>query len=132
MAEEERRQKEYRRAEDRDLLDEIKEELHDARILLKKQLQTDFFRVVGGFLLMCALFWPDLVENLIIFKYVAGFLIGVGVITHITRRILFPYINLTEYAKTSLQNPIAAAIVFFGVCVIIAVTITASAGFFSR
>lgn len=40
-------------------------------------------------------------------------------ISHIIRRVLFPNIDLKEFARVALDNPIAASIVFLGICIIL-------------
>jgi len=40
-------------------------------------------------------------------------------ISHIVRRILFPSIDLKEFAREALNHPLASAIVFLGVCIIL-------------
>ncbi len=40
-------------------------------------------------------------------------------ISHIVRRILFPSIDLKEFAKSAIFNPIGAALVFLGVCIVL-------------
>ncbi len=113
-------------------VEHIVEDVKAARQKLKKQITADVLRVLSGVVLMCLLFLPDLIENLMIVKYVTGFLIAVAVMTHLTRRILFPYIDLKQYAVKALDNPISSAIIFFGICIIIAVTIDTAGNFFSR
>lgn len=102
-------------------------------------LRRDIVRYGTGLLLMCFLFLPfssnvdwltELKSNLHIAAYMTGFGVTVSLITHITRRILFPYINLSQYAKKALEEPTSAGMVFMGICIIIAFTIVASAGFF--
>lgn len=47
----------------------------------------------------------------------------VAAISHVTRRILFPGIDLKVFAKESMGHPIASALVFLSVCVVISVLI---------
>lgn len=112
------------------LTDKLREMEEDLKHDLVKVIRTDLGRVGIGLFIMCLMFLPDLVENLQIVKYVSGFLIFVAVVTHVTRRLLFPYINLKYYAIRALADPVASAIVFFGVCLIISVSIWSAAGFF--
>lgn len=56
---------------------------------------------------------------------VVMFMIGVAAIvslaTHYLRKLLFPYVNMERFAKEALKNPIAAAIVFASICMVISV-----------
>jgi len=45
--------------------------------------------------------------------------LAVAGISHITRRILFPQIDLKEFAKKALDEPLSSAIVFLGICVVV-------------
>jgi hypothetical protein len=40
-------------------------------------------------------------------------------ISHIIRRILFPSIDLKEFAREALRKPLSSAIVFLGVCIVL-------------
>lgn len=40
-------------------------------------------------------------------------------ISHIIRRILFPSIDLKEFAREALNHPLSSAIVFLGVCIVL-------------
>lgn len=48
-----------------------------------------------------------------IIMVVAGF-------THLIRRILFPTIYMGEVARKALENPLGAAIVYLGICIVTA------------
>ncbi len=80
-----------------------------------KRIYTDFLRV--GILLVLVgalLYWLD-ESNIVVFQaqLIGLFLIG-G--THLTRRILFPQLNLQAIAKKAYEdNNIAAALVFLTV-----------------
>ena len=56
---------------------------------------------------------------------VVMFMIGVTAIvslaTHYLRKLLFPYVNMERFANEAVKNPIAAAIVFASICVVISV-----------
>lgn len=47
--------------------------------------------------------------------------LAVGAISHIVRRILFPDVDLREYAWKALDNPVASSIVFLGICIVLSV-----------
>lgn len=46
--------------------------------------------------------------------------IVVAAVSHVVRRVLFPKIHMMEFANKAKENPIAAAIVYLGVCIVIA------------
>jgi|WetSurMetagenome_2_1015567.scaffolds.fasta_scaffold195427_2 hypothetical protein len=126
--------------------DELDEALDDldairqrARDHLTAQLKSDSGRLLIGFVFMCLFFypfdfsvvgWTELKANLRIVCYVAGFATATALITHLTRRLLFPYIDLKRFSDKALSDPLSAGMVFFGVCLIIATTIYSAAGFF--
>jgi hydrogenase/urease accessory protein HupE len=106
---------------------------------LKNQLSTDLAIIIVGIIAMCFFFYPfhtgvnpfqELKDSLRIVNYVAGFSVAVALITHLTRRLLFPYIKLRTYAEKALEESNGAAIVFFGICLILAVTIDTAGKFF--
>ena len=80
-----------------------------------KRIYTDLLRV--GFLMLVTGILLYLIDpaNIAVFQ---ALLIGVFVVggTHLTRRILFPQIDLQSIAKRAYtDNNLGAAIVFFGV-----------------
>lgn len=46
--------------------------------------------------------------------------IVVAAVSHVVRRVLFPKIHMMEFANKAKANPIAAAIVYLGVCIVLA------------
>jgi len=103
------------------------------------RFKADIIRYGTAIPLICVLFLPfssnvnwlsEMEANLRIVALMSGFGISVSLITHVTRRILFPYLDLKQYAEKALEDPRSAGMVFLGICIIIAVSIFASAGFF--
>lgn len=45
--------------------------------------------------------------------------LSIAGISHIVRRILFPFVDLQEFAKAALSHPTAAAVVFLGICIVL-------------
>jgi len=89
----------------------------------------DMYRIVFLALIMIGLFAPDW-SSLQIVKYVAGFLAAIALLTHITRKLMFPYIDLRKYAEKALEDSKASALVVFSMCLIVSVTIFSVAQFF--
>ena len=46
--------------------------------------------------------------------------IVVAAVSHVVRRVLFPKIHMMEFANKAKENPIAAAIVYLGGCIVLA------------
>lgn len=46
--------------------------------------------------------------------------IVVAAVSHVVRRVLFPKIHMMEFANKAKENPIAASIVYLGVCIVLA------------
>lgn len=76
------------------------------------------------------LFYPDM-SNVAIIKYVFAFLVVSAIITHVIRRILFPYVDLQQYTKKSLEHPLASSIVVFSMMMVISVVIFVISKFFT-
>lgn len=49
----------------------------------------------------------------------SSLVLAFAAISHIIRRLLFPNIDLREYAWIALREPIGAAIVYFGICIVL-------------
>lgn len=45
----------------------------------------------------------------------------VAAVSHIVRRILFPTIYMGEFAKKAMEDPIGAALIYLGICIVTAV-----------
>lgn len=71
---------------------------------------NDLIRILVGVALMVALFYPDM-SNFRIIAVIAGFFIGIAMIAHLVRKLLFPYFDLGEALRESMKEPLAAAIV---------------------
>lgn len=50
----------------------------------------------------------------------------VAAISHITRRILFPDMDLKEFAKSALSHPTGAGLVFLSVCLVLTALIVSN------
>ncbi len=127
--------------EEENLLDSVAELALKERQRIRSQLKTDTGRIIFGSILMCLFFFPwyhthgldglqELMDNLRIVSYVSGFGVATALITHFTRRILFPYIDIKELAVKAVEDAKGAGLVFLGIAIILASTIWAAAGFF--
>lgn len=47
-------------------------------------------------------------------------------VSHFTRRILFPNQDMTAFAKVAFEHPVGAGLVFFSICIVLATIINAS------
>lgn len=50
----------------------------------------------------------------------------VAAVSHVTRRVLFPELDLKEFAKESLGHPVAASVVFLSICIVLTALIVAN------
>jgi len=50
----------------------------------------------------------------------------VAAVSHITRRILFPDLDLKSFAKEALGHPVASAVVFLAICIVLSCLIIAN------
>lgn len=55
--------------------------------------------------------------------YALGITLLVSIVSHLVRKILFPYIDMSVFAKKALETPIGASIVFCSISVILSVII---------
>lgn len=91
--------------------------------LLKQdeRLHIDLIRTVAFGLIALLALIPMWAASQVIFYFI-GAMSLVILATHLFRRLLFPYIDLREYAADALQNKnMASAIVFLSVALIMAV-----------
>lgn len=58
--------------------------------------------------------------------YSLGITILVSIVSHLIRKILFPYVDLEKFSDKALESPIAASIVFLSISMILAVIIGAT------
>lgn len=100
---------------------------------LYKRLSVDFWRVASLVSIVSLLLWlntwfPLWINESVLAAFFtsSALVICISAISHLTRRILFPSIDLKEFAKKSLESPIGSAISFFGVCLVLSVIIAAS------
>jgi hypothetical protein len=97
---------------------------------LMKRIWVDLQRLFFIFLVVFILSTVDHV-----FKFVGNYeflsavltstsvVLVVAGISHVIRRILFPQIDLKEFAKMGLEEPLSASIVFLGICIVISIFI---------
>jgi hypothetical protein len=91
--------------------------------------KLDGIRVALLILGLVLCFAPD-VSALLIVKYVFGFLFSQALVSHVIRRVLFPTADMRDYLVKAKEDPIASAIVFLGMVLIICVSFVTGAFFF--
>lgn len=64
------------------------------------------------------------IANTIVYSFAV--MIALAAVSHIVRKVYFPYVDLAEYAKASLDSPLAAAIVFLSVSMVLCTIIIAT------
>lgn len=86
----------------------------------------DYKREFWRFLPLCLLavvgLWGDLPSFKVLF-YAIGITVTGAYLSHITRRILFPYIDLSVAWDKANDTELGAALCFLGVCLLLAVFI---------
>jgi len=101
------------------------------------KLLSGFFRDSGriGFLLalVCGLLWlgawlPGLTHEAALSPLLtsASMVLALAGLSHCTRRVLFPRLDLQAIALKATENPIGAAIVFLGIAMVLSVLIYAN------
>lgn len=56
----------------------------------------------------------------------SAIVLAIAALSHLTRRVLFPRLDLQKIAEKALEHPIGAAIVFFGISLVLAVLVYAN------
>lgn len=94
-------------------------------------MRRDFWRMIPLILLSFLLLLPG--ERYKSFVWVVAVVCVMAILSHIMRRIFWPYIDLAEYAKSALEERnVAAAIVFAAVAMFVTVSFTQLMGFFLK
>lgn len=97
------------------------------------------FKTMGIVLFVIALL--NIVDHLIPFSAIAymtsvltstSLVLFIAAASHLTRKVFFPNISLTEYAQAAKDHPQGAAMVFMGGCVVLATLILAQVALLAR
>lgn len=64
------------------------------------------------------------IANTIVYSFAV--MIALAAVSHIVRKVYFPYVDLAEYAKAAVESPVGASIVFFSVSLVLCTIIVAS------
>lgn len=90
------------------------------------RLGSDILRVVILLSLMVLVAsvdnWLNLTEQyayLSVLFTSSSLVLAFAAISHIIRRLLFPNIDLREYGWKALEDPLAASIVYLGICIVL-------------
>ena len=89
----------------------------------------EFFRTLP-LVIACLLCFANDLQTLNVLRYVFGFLFAIALISHFTRKVLFPYVKGSEIARAAMQTPLGAGLMFLGFCLIICTTMLVAADFF--
>ena len=96
------------------------------------RVKTELLRIVAAAAVIATCFYPD-TGAMQTALFIFGVFLTVALISHITRKYaLFPYLDMREFASKALEESTASGLVFLGVCIVIAVSISTAATFFAR
>lgn len=84
-------------------------------------LKKESTRLIPMLLVAGLILLPDAGSFVIL--YSIAITIGLASVSHILRKIMFPYINLRHYAEKALETPMSAAVVFLSFSLILCVFI---------
>jgi len=73
---------------------------------------------------------PDLEATLKIVLYVFGFQVVMSLMSHISRKLLFPYIDIKQFVAKALEDPLASSVIVLSMSVLISTFVAVSAQFF--
>ena len=94
-------------------------------------MRRDLWRMVPLLLLGFVLLIPG--ERYKAFGWVISVICVMAILSHIMRRIFWPYIDLEQYAKAAINDKnLAAAIVFASVSIFVTAAFTQLMGFFLK
>lgn len=82
---------------------------------------TELYRALPLFAIAGLILVPD--SGSMVVLYAIGISILVSSVSHIIRKVLFPYLDLEVFANKAAESPVGAAIVFMSISVILAVII---------
>ena len=111
--------------------------IFNSKEIVIRQMASDSYRTIISVALVVALLtWTSDAEsisaNLHIIGLCSAFSIATALLSHITRRLLFPYLDLQELINEAKREPMASAVVFLSVCLVLSTMIYASSAFFSH
>jgi hypothetical protein len=81
----------------------------------------DLYQALPLFAIAGLILVPD--SGSMVVLYAIGISILVSSVSHIIRKVLFPYLDLELFAKKALESPVGAAVVFASIVLILAVII---------
>lgn len=111
------------------MFERIKQFIHSFDLTNSRWFTKEFFRTLPLIIACILCFWGDW-ATLGVLKYVFGFLFAIALISHFTRKVLFPYVKGADVAKQAIQTPLGAGLVFLGFSLIICTTMLVAADFF--
>jgi hypothetical protein len=80
---------------------------------------------------MAYLFWLDApMANTIVYSLVVVTVVAAW--SHFTRKVFFPYLDLKDFAAVAIRDPIAAAIVFLSVSIVLCMLLFVTASWVAR
>ncbi len=89
----------------------------------------DIVRISMFVAIASIMFYPDW-SMLRINQYVLGMSVSLALISHLVRKLLFPYIDLKQFVNKSLENPMAAAIVAAAIIYLLSVFVQVTGSMF--
>jgi len=87
-------------------------------------LKKESLRFLPLFLIAACILVPDTGSFVVL--YALGMTILISAVSHIVRRVLFPYVDMEVFAKKALETPLSAAIVFASTASLLGVIILAT------
>lgn len=84
----------------------------------------DLYQALPLLLAAALILVPD--SGSMVVLYALGISLLVSSVSHVVRKVLFPYIDLEKFANKALETPVGAAIVFLSITLILAVIIAST------
>jgi len=90
---------------------------------------NDSIRILTMVALATVLFWPDTTMFKIV-QYALGIQVTLSLISHLTRKLLFPRVDLDALFTKAKEEPLSASLALFSIAIVLAVLILVSARMF--
>ena len=89
-----------------------------------RQTGRDLLRVLPFLVLAIAILWGDAGSSVVI--YAVGISLVFAVVSHFVRRTFFPYLDTKLLLQHALKEPLASAVAFVGICILLGTIFQAS------
>jgi uncharacterized membrane protein len=91
---------------------------------MKLQVKRELFRSIPLAIVGLGILIPDSSSSVVLFA--VGISIVLVLVSHVLRKLLFPYLDMEELVNKAKETPAGAAMVFIAICWVLGVLIQSS------